>query len=565
MVTLDKTIVKNGETLKIDKLDYCLAGDIIVENGGVLIFENTSLCWNENYAIISEGLVIASNAAFRTQDYSAASGGIILIGNGAAGSEFINCNFDYSAGIKSEKYRAMVSTDVLNGEETYGGAAAVFDVTGGTVNFSKCVFRNCQASAGGAVYISNSSVRLGGVVFESCEGYNYNGGAVYAENSDDLKLIHCNFLNCKAYEGGGGLYSYSNSIITDSCIFSECSAGEGGGLYLSNSPEKKIEFQKCQFYNCKSENEGGAIYLDKCHNNILKDIKFNDCTAGTCGGGIFTTAVPKLESCKFSGCCAKFSGGAIELAYPENSGYKNSGTSILNDNKNEHTAGLQLSDSEFNRCQPDNVHDNLNKKSNKENSQTDIYGERQIQPGYSINYSNDNINPAPNDKDKNMNRNSKNNQPDTAEANISADIIHHNKTKSDIGKLIYENFLLKNKKNTIEQYRDVLFISIIIIVSFFFTMSAHYIESTFYPRGPMFSAAGIAAFAAGIYPGYKIASEIRKNIFISVLWACAAVYFMTDIDIHDNYSILTLVYSSIVIFGGYLIMKLINNRAAENK
>ena len=127
------------------------------------------------------------------------------------------------------------------------------------INVISCKFQHNNGEKGGSVYISRSSSKpsqrtvkedevsnnttdLIKFVFDHCQFVNSTakkGGAIYAENIDQLILDSCSFYNSSASENGGAVYSAVYSELT-SCNFSQTSSPKGAAIYAVLDNDIKI-------------------------------------------------------------------------------------------------------------------------------------------------------------------------------------------------------------------------------------------------------------------------------------------------------------------------------------
>ena len=86
-----------------------------------------------------------------------------------------------------------------------------------------------------------------------------NGGFIYSVESS-IMVIHTNFINGVAKNGGSMFVSYDNNATIINCNFINSTASElGGANYFSNN--KQISIVNSQTYNCNSP-LGSELYLD---------------------------------------------------------------------------------------------------------------------------------------------------------------------------------------------------------------------------------------------------------------------------------------------------------------
>ncbi|KAA6377790.1 MAG: hypothetical protein EZS28_026682, partial [Streblomastix strix] len=105
----------------------------------------------------------------------------------------------------------------------------------------------------------------------------------------------CQFIDCYAYSGGGGIYAriyYSGRlIIQEDCLFKGCKSLAGGGAFVETEYQGDVQLNKVTFDNCSASDSGGGIY---CSINNQAKISINNIIINNCrapnGGGIYIDA-----------------------------------------------------------------------------------------------------------------------------------------------------------------------------------------------------------------------------------------------------------------------------------
>ena len=139
---------------------------------------------------------------------------------------------------------------------------------------------------GGAIYAENiQSLRLENCVFKD-NITSVTGGALYLKNIPQLSISNCEFLGNKCPLGNGsGVYIYNgdgNIAIIDNCKFIEnghdINFDTGGGVYIDqhNIDANSIEIKNSSFIRNCASNSGGAIYINQ--NNGCSESHINNCT-----------------------------------------------------------------------------------------------------------------------------------------------------------------------------------------------------------------------------------------------------------------------------------------------
>ena len=158
----------------------------------------------------------------------------------------------------------------VTGASTDGGC-----VTGGTsgpsadVNFSNCLFEGVTSGKGGGILVGgNVYYTLSGCVFNNCSAS--EGGAIYNNSSGynssgSMTLSDCTFTNCSAGSYGGAIYN-PGSLSISGGSFAGNKATYGGAIFndwqqsSSGTSATLTISDACQFTNNIAQVSGGAIY-----------------------------------------------------------------------------------------------------------------------------------------------------------------------------------------------------------------------------------------------------------------------------------------------------------------
>ena len=178
-----------------------------------------------------------------------------------------------------------------------GGAYGFWNNNSGTKNttntFDRCVFVDCSAPNGGAIY-AREMTSLSGCSFAGCRATDGNGGAVYV-NGNLERVQDCTFTNCTTSGDAGGLQVVGNLDCLPNCTFTACAStsrngGNGGAVNTRNGAKTDIL-------------------------GTVVDCTFSDCEGGWAGGAVFSDDIGAIENCTFlSNRVRKASGGAVYSA-----------------------------------------------------------------------------------------------------------------------------------------------------------------------------------------------------------------------------------------------------------
>ena len=127
------------------------------------------------------------------------------------------------------------------------------------------------------------------------------GGAIYAKNANEIKIINCTITGNEADTNGGGIYVEGTPTTITNCIFTGNTAKNGGGIYIIQGDRIPVvtisggtiggtgtgEANKAT----GSDGNGGGIYVgDRCK-VILQNNDSTGCTikgnTAQLGGGVY--------------------------------------------------------------------------------------------------------------------------------------------------------------------------------------------------------------------------------------------------------------------------------------
>mgnify|MGYP003293659087 CR=1 FL=1 len=248
---------------------------------------------NDGGAIWVDGDVSLNNCLFDFNTVSTDDGGAIY-SNGkvnVCGSEFLDNHANCKGGAFVSHGKATVKdcsfnknqvrkTSVCNDD---GGAIYSYDSV--DVYNSKFI-NNWAYDYGGAIW-SDKGVNLDTCLFSNNSVEDNDGGAVYS-NAGGVNIINSNFTNNKAYDYGGAIWSddwvtvngskfVNNSVIDDN----------GGAIYMDDSFDLKVSHSA--FYGNHAKGKGGAIYCEgnSAHVYLESFNSFENNTAKE-GSAVFT-------------------------------------------------------------------------------------------------------------------------------------------------------------------------------------------------------------------------------------------------------------------------------------
>jgi len=151
---------------------------------------------------------------------------------------------------------------------------------------------------------SNNSAGNGGVI--------YNDGRNLADTFTSIEFIGCTFNNNIANDfGGGSIYNFNGKFSAEDCLF-EGNRGTNGAHIFSNTEDKTIDVNYCDFTDGISE-FGGAqtVYGLNGRYNFFGNT-YTSNSAGELGGSLIIgfNSISQIDSCFFKGNIAS-RGGAV--------------------------------------------------------------------------------------------------------------------------------------------------------------------------------------------------------------------------------------------------------------
>ncbi|KAK2956755.1 hypothetical protein BLNAU_8208 [Blattamonas nauphoetae] len=184
--------------------------------------------------------------------------------------------------------------------------------------FTLCTFKECEATAGGAIksYSCTSHLEIDQCSFIVCKSQGSYGGAVYvyhaqANTTYYTTITNSFFSSCSASTGGGVNFYRGNQPTITNCIFIDCSAIQyGGGLYFYISNFGSASgLTYCLLKNCKQTGTdpsagGGGLRFITCTSVNIKYTQFRSCNSILSRGhDIYTdNSINPVNAEAFTGC-----------------------------------------------------------------------------------------------------------------------------------------------------------------------------------------------------------------------------------------------------------------------
>lgn len=172
------------------------------------------------------------------------------------------------------------------------GTGRAFDVALSGTNPIKVegfTFRNFTTEEGpwglygGAILVRSGRLVISNCIFENCSAP--YGGAIFGTGSSSLWITGCEFYNNTAELQGGAVYCEGYTAYFDECIFSQNTAPIGGALFTSNGVAfgdiHEITIKNCTFTKNHADSLGSAVYYLSTRENIIQNSIFVENTGST--------------------------------------------------------------------------------------------------------------------------------------------------------------------------------------------------------------------------------------------------------------------------------------------
>ena len=157
------------------------------------------------------------------------------------------------------------------------------------------------------------NLKLTGGKADGTEDADKCGGAIYAKNANEIKIINCTIMGNEAYTNGGGLNVEGTPTTITNCTFTGNTAKNGGGIYIiqgSKIPAVTIKGSTIggtgtneanKATGTGSDGNGGGIYVGNLCKVILQNNDSTGCTikgniAYTNGGGVYANNADVIMS-----------------------------------------------------------------------------------------------------------------------------------------------------------------------------------------------------------------------------------------------------------------------------
>lgn len=172
-----------------------------------------------------------------------------------------------------------------------GGAVRIedgeFTMTGGRIYHCQTI-DSADSCNGGAIFLDKGTVRLTDSTIEDCSSEDH-GGAIYSDGGEIyLKKVNLSGNQCRDY--GGAICLWDETLLEARyCRFSDNKTEEdGGAVYVEDAPadHKAILFESCIFRGNRADRDGGAFFV--CDDGVaLSNTEITKNSAKKRGGAVF--------------------------------------------------------------------------------------------------------------------------------------------------------------------------------------------------------------------------------------------------------------------------------------
>eukprot|EP00210_Caulerpa_lentillifera_P000356 g349.t1 len=293
VMSRSKTIVKDISQVQIS---LELANVRILENvcghRGCFILPKQSHMSSSFISSNSGQVDFSDNSVFRIQSQSE-----FLMEDTRAVNNSIRVFYvesDAGLEIKGSYFARNVEPRTLWESKTAGRGAVLFADHAKWINISKCDFEsNLAGSAGGAIFVTTSSVRITNCMFFNNTVVEYFGGVIYFVGESKLDISNSSFIRNQAGGDGAAVYLRQDCMATiTSCQFGgNKTPRNGGDIYMYDRVQLELSNSTM---NGSSAEKGGAISIQARSNAKIVKCQFQNNEAIYEAGALFVYEYAKL-------------------------------------------------------------------------------------------------------------------------------------------------------------------------------------------------------------------------------------------------------------------------------
>ena len=233
-------------------------------------------------------------------------------------------NGSYPALFYNQGELTLKNVSVINGAGSNNGNGGGINADNGVLICQNCLFKNCVAYNGGAVFVSqNADVTMTDVCFDENRTMGNCGGAIYCQGK--LTITDSKFVGNAAYKNGvlhngGAIYipGAKAQVTISNTEFANNQGKDGGAIRITKGV---LHLVSCNFTQNIASNVGGAIgSSDTAEVTITSTAgtvtSFAENQSSNVGGALYMSAGTVLfeQETVFDGNVAANSGGALYIA-----------------------------------------------------------------------------------------------------------------------------------------------------------------------------------------------------------------------------------------------------------
>ena len=198
-------------------------------------------------------------------------------------------------GVEYAESRLYVKNCLFENNTALSSCAIYLDELG-RGEFYDTTFRNNRATGSGGILVLDASASA---VVDNCSfeaNSAVKGGAIEIRVFDydyrsNVSISNCNFINNRASEQGGAVYTKYGLTKIRNCTFTDNYCTKGGAVYAMFA-DLQITDSK---FNKNSADYGGALFL-RTDNNYINNNIFTNNAASQKGGAVYSKIISSVSS-----------------------------------------------------------------------------------------------------------------------------------------------------------------------------------------------------------------------------------------------------------------------------
>ena len=192
------------------------------------------------------------------------------------------------------------------------GLARIFNVTKANITFQNIKFINAYSKNGGALYLTGNNVKIINCTFINCKA-TVEGGAIFLK-APNASIENSRFINNTAVYNAAVYMNSANASVIGSTFENNRADISAGAIGWAKKDNGIID--KCKFVNNSAHDEGGgAIFWNQGLNGKILNSIFTNNYANYNGSAIFWSYGNDglIDNCTFTNNTATQTGGAIYI------------------------------------------------------------------------------------------------------------------------------------------------------------------------------------------------------------------------------------------------------------